>query len=263
MNTVFSPSLLVCLFSPLLGTCWYKSTLKSTNLQPSKITPCHTPFKDDFTWAPGDNDQHGDRTPIHSSKNWKQCKSPSPSETKKPQWHIQTMEDQTGKEGSTKWETASHHGLHAGYIKLNQAKPDKMFLGVTYGNHQTSSLKRREIYFKRLLMFISSQEGRGMGGATVHIEGWAYEDLFCTNAWHCPHSHVVYVDQISSQLSESVLMHSTPWKGLREHRVKEGFSHWFEEGRGDGQVKVNPTSSVYAHTASNNGSSETHHCVSC
>lgn len=50
-----------------------------------------------FTWAPGDSDQNGDRTPIHSSKNCKQCKSPSPSETKKPQWHIQTMEDQTGK----------------------------------------------------------------------------------------------------------------------------------------------------------------------
>ena len=71
----------------------------------------------------------------------------------------------------------------------------------------------------------------GQDRATVHIEGWAYEDLFSTNAWHCPHPHVVYVDQISSQLSESVLMHSMPWKGLREHCVKEGFSHWFEEGR--------------------------------
>ena len=129
MNTVFSPSLLVCLFSPLLGTCWYNHFGNPPTCNPAKSLLVIHLSRTYFTWAPGDNDQNGDRTPIHSSKNWKQCKSPSQVKRKSHNGTFKQWKIRQGKE--MKYKTINSQSqvsvwfacwLHKIKTKQNQTK---------------------------------------------------------------------------------------------------------------------------------------------
>lgn len=173
------------------------------------------------------------------------------------------------KKWSTKWETASHKslcGVDASYIKLKPSKTRQYVFRRYIWKWSNYFLKRRKRwFFKRLLILVSSREGRRRGrsqstcwgmGAWVRILYWCYT---------LSTGHVVCVYQISYQLSKPVLMHSTPVKrsqrALCEGRI---LTLVRIEKRRDNQVnsKDCTTACVPCRLVSNNGITEACHCVS-